>query len=586
MTSGQSSPSPIIRFFQAETHALNLAVFRIVVFFLLIRVVNVGRVAWFSEFPSALLFPPVGTRFLAQFLPIDRNFAVAAALLLLVTAFLAMVGWHTRASAWLSVILATYVLLIPQLYGKVNHYHHLIWFAAILAASPSGDALSVDAVRSAMGRSAPGERIPARDPARAYALPLRFVWLLLGLIYFFPGFYKFYVSGLDWAFSDNLKYQMWARWFELEGWRPFFRLDQHPALYKTMAFGVVVFEISFIFLVFFKRLRAIAAVCGIAVHEGIKAFMAINFRILEAAYVTFVDWHKVFRTLGRWMYRSDLSLVYDGDSAASRSAAAAVRAVDIFGRVEYVAAAVDRGSAGDAKAFDLEGNGAEGLFCLDAGDERFFGVSAFARMLRRVPLAVLVLPALYWSRRRSTVKPQETAGHTVYRLGANRGRPLAVTALVGGLLVVVNTLMGVLKVENGWPFAAYPSFTPARTAPITARLATVIRNDSGPRWLADHQLRMTFSPERYEGLIFAILRSRTRDPVALGRRLNGLVQIWEQFGVEFHEGEIVEIYLLMLSTDPEAASGEPLRTQLIHRWPIGAQGVAAAGDPAGTGGSL
>src|SRR6266446_439128 len=174
-------------FFSAATHPINLAIFRVVLFYMIFNQVDVSNVTWFSQIPAELRVAPQGLGWLiADYLPINATYVKLAAQLLLLCSFTAMIGLFTRFSALLTTVLSFYVLAIPQLYGKVNHYHHLLWFAAILAASQCGDALSCDAILSAWRRADHGVTAPP-GPSHIYALPLRFIWLLLGVIYFFSG---------------------------------------------------------------------------------------------------------------------------------------------------------------------------------------------------------------------------------------------------------------------------------------------------------------------------------------------------------------------------------------------------------------
>src|SRR3989442_9968884 len=85
----------------------------------------------------------------------------------------------------------------------------------------------------------------------AYALPLRFVWLLMGVIYFSAGFWKIWTGGYQWAWSDNPRNIMYNKWMELSGWVPVFRVDHYPMLYKVSGVCTLVFELSFILLIFF-----------------------------------------------------------------------------------------------------------------------------------------------------------------------------------------------------------------------------------------------------------------------------------------------------------------------------------------------
>jgi len=155
-------------------------------------------------------------------------------------------GWR-RFLAW--------TLAIPQLYGKLNHDHHVLWFAALLAVSPCADVLAVDAIPAAR-RRADGGGVRPPGPSRAYALPIRIIWVLLGLIYLFPGFWKVWSTGFTWISSENLRQHMFLKWHEFDDWTPMLRIDEMPLLLLLGALGTVVFELSFLALVLSSRLRA------------------------------------------------------------------------------------------------------------------------------------------------------------------------------------------------------------------------------------------------------------------------------------------------------------------------------------------
>ena len=95
-------------------------------------------------------------------------------------------------------------------------------------------------------RPSPGDgNLSAQRGALAYALPLRFVWVLLGICYFFPGLWKYWYSGLAWAFSDHFKHLAEWKWINMglemkdgawQGdWQPLFRIDLYPLMYKPAA---------------------------------------------------------------------------------------------------------------------------------------------------------------------------------------------------------------------------------------------------------------------------------------------------------------------------------------------------------------
>ena len=235
-------------------------------------------IAWHAALPDALLAPPRGMAWVLPLLPRSPHIVTALLALALVAAALTVLGWRTRVCAWIATILGLVLLMLPQIWGKVNHYHHVVWFAALIAASPSGDAWALDA----RGRPRPSNAV-------AYGFPLRCIDLLIGLIYFFPGLWKLH-AGPDWIFSDNLRNQMWAKWMDFASFRPLLPADQWPVGWKLGAAATIAFELSFIFLILWRRTRPLALVGGVAFHLLSLAVLGINFWSLYPCYVALVDW--------------------------------------------------------------------------------------------------------------------------------------------------------------------------------------------------------------------------------------------------------------------------------------------------------
>jgi hypothetical protein len=279
-------------FWTAPDSPLNLSIFRIVLFTTILLSVDVPATVWFSQMPPQLRFPPLGLRGILPHIPITPQLAHLAASLLLVFSFLAAIGLLTRVSAALTAMLALYAFGLPHFYGKVNHlHHHLIWFATLMAVSPCADVLSVDAIIRAWRRKSRNHAAPS--VSLKYGLPLRFVWVLMGVIYFFPGFWKLWHVGPTWASGENMKLQMFAKWSEFGGWVPSLGIYRHPALCALVGAGTVVFELSFLFLVFFRRCRPWLVVAGLAFHNLTGLFMRIWFAPLQPMYVALVDWDSV-----------------------------------------------------------------------------------------------------------------------------------------------------------------------------------------------------------------------------------------------------------------------------------------------------
>ena len=95
-------------------------------------------------------------------------------------------------SAFFVGILGFYILGIEYFFGNVSHtHHHIVWFSLILAFSRCGDALALDSKGKNYG------------PSTTYTIPIRIIWILIGILYFFPGFWKIYHSGPEWALHKS-----------------------------------------------------------------------------------------------------------------------------------------------------------------------------------------------------------------------------------------------------------------------------------------------------------------------------------------------------------------------------------------------
>ncbi len=568
-------------FFTAVTHPINLAVFRIVFFGCLFTAVNPAEIVWFSQLPPELQFAPTGLGWLLTNLPINQTLASISSYLIRLFALTGILGLFSRTSATLTVLLGIYALGIPQFFGKVNHYHHLLWFAAILAASRCGDMFSIDAVWAAWKRADRGVVEPPAE-SQVYALPLRFVWLLIGIIYFFPGFWKVWLSGFDWALSENFKFQLYNKWSELDGWLPFFRLDQYPLLYKPLALGAIIFELSFIFLIFWPRVRSLMAVGGIIFHAMVGKFMQIhNFWTLQANYVAFFDWHAFFQRLGSWLYPQQLYLVYDGNCQLCRRTIACLRVFDLLGRITYV------------NALDSQALRRQGLAWLDydalmvdihavVQKQTWAGFAAYRVLAARMPIFWPILPLL-------SVWPIPKLGNQIYRRVADSRtcqvahllasdsrlgkinsphRTLAITA-VGLFLLVINSICGLAGIYRAWPFALYPPF--AVLAKETRESLEIIPlSSTGEPLPFDQQiLKQKFAADRYEGLIYSILGTGRPDldqysSPWMQRLIASIVGSRED--VAQQRVRLKALWQVAVQTDPRLAPAASVQFYKVRRW--------------------
>jgi hypothetical protein len=202
-------------------------------------------------------------------------------------------GLWSRASLWVVSLLSVYILGLKYCFIKVDHdLIHLPYAALLLANSRCGDVLSLEWLRR-RGGDWSWFRPDARAQSNSYALPLHYLWLLIGLGYFFAGFWKVAFCGLEWAFSDNLRNLLWEYWAYNDEFQPLFRFDKYPLLCRLAALATLVFELGFVFVLPFRRLRPWLCVLGIPFHAGTALIMGLDFLPLLLYYPTLIDWGRL-----------------------------------------------------------------------------------------------------------------------------------------------------------------------------------------------------------------------------------------------------------------------------------------------------
>lgn len=279
-------------FFHAQAPPLNLAIFRILVCFALLF--HAPHSSDYLTLPGTFLQVPFGSEIIFLLTPKSQSWNDVLWWGFAISCLCGIVGLYTRSALAVAAATSLFVYGLPQFFGKVDHSHHLVWFAVLLACSPCGDALSVDRWRAArFGRTEGMDLLQARK----YALPLRIVWLSMGLIYFFSGAWKLLAVGWDWALGDNIKYTLYHKWFELGGYRPPFSVDAYPLLYRSFGLAALVFELGFIVAIFLAPLRRLLVVAGLAFHAWIYVFLDIKLYGLPWCYVALIDWAGLWRRL-------------------------------------------------------------------------------------------------------------------------------------------------------------------------------------------------------------------------------------------------------------------------------------------------
>ena len=575
----------LVQFFLREDHALNLAVLRVVVFLLLLTGYG-AKASWYAGLPEALRFPPAGLGRLADlgleellyFSPAQVEMAYAVFLFFCVTGLL---GLFSRTSALVVVVLGVFPLAAPEFFGKVNHgFHHVLWFAAILSVSRCGDALSLDAIIQAWRRPALAARF--RRPSRAYGLPFCFVWLSIGVLYFFPGFWKAWLGGSDWVFGQQLEFIMHNRWFQLQPWSPPFRIDEYPLLYRLLGLATLVFELFFILLLFTPRTRLLAAATGLGFHAGTYAFMRISFYPLMACYVAFFNWKAIARHVGRRLFGDPLQVAYPAHPPNQRRLAAVLTTLDVMEQVAW----------NGAKASSEESPKEDRLVVWD-GAHRREGREAWRAVAKRVPLLWPLLPLLYLpfasrmgtrvleaTRSAGAPREQEKRGNAAGYFATSSKRTLVAVTLVGSFILTASVFYGVNRQGQAWPFACHPTFS-GKYNPFVTTVTVDLVDDEGARTSTTfHEIITEHTPWRSDRAARLLERiANDKDAERARRRLDALWGVVTSEQTALQDVRQVQFFSARFAADPDSVrAGRPFveRELLFDFTPSAPQAASVA----------
>jgi hypothetical protein len=278
-------------YFRTPGSALDLAVFRILFFGFMFFMISDATVSA-ASLPADLMVALKDPLPLWRLIRPNPTLMTIAAALFRTGCIAAILGVYPRLAAAIVAVAFFYCEGVGQLFGKVNHSHHLVWTAAVLAASPLGDALSLERFRAR--RKQGGAAVPPAAPSIAYSRPIRLIWLIMGVVYFYPGFWKAITAGSAWIFTANLQNRMFQKWSDDPSFSPLFRVDHFPVLLALGAFGTLVFELGWIVFVIPRRTRWISIAMGLGFHNMTRMTMNIAFWPLQIMYASFVPWQRLF----------------------------------------------------------------------------------------------------------------------------------------------------------------------------------------------------------------------------------------------------------------------------------------------------
>ncbi len=454
-----------------------------------------------------------------RYLPFDliANAALSHALAIInvVLVVLGLLGVWTRVTLGLATITSLYVFGLMQNQGKVDHFHHVVWFMALLAVGPSGRVLSFDSVRAAT-RGAGSRIVDLAPPKGTALLALRFIWVLFGLVYLTPGLSKLEAAISDgWVTTDNLRNILWRRWLLLYLYEPAFelplRVDTLPFPLLTLGgLAVILFEATFIFLVLLRPARQSLGVSVVGFHMVNALILHIPFTSLMVACVSLFDW----AAMGRGAFR-----LFERRHAMPRNGRMVHRHVADSPRRDPPESRPTLQKGAD--------NGFRQIQCLGA---------------------LLVLCQL------SISMVQFTAAHLVKHLRAEH--PVRVGVL------------GVSRRLPAWPFDGYPTFADSPGSDLEIWEARAALSDGREVRLGPHSYARVFGEAtRCRAAADGVRHERNPDRHR-DRSLELVRALWPREDPEIRSRAIeLRIYHVRYGLDP--ADRQPRDERLMHAFPVG-----------------
>jgi hypothetical protein len=374
---------------------------------------------------------------------------------------------------------------------------------------------------------------------------------------------------------------MYAKWMEFDGWTPFFRLDWHPWMYKSAALCTMMFELSFIFLLMFPRLRKVAALGGVLFHSASELFMRIFFYDLLLSYVSLFDLSSLLKKLGRRIFPKSLSIVYDGRCRFCRRLITVIRAFDVFDRMTFITSELDGGLASQ-KSPQWDGPAVRRKIHAVSPERDDAGMRAYRAMALRMPVLWPVLPFLFSAR----IEP--AVDRLIHRrffdlLSGGRAAPaplqsvdtvpaapraLVPVVVVGSLLLVANIYCGARGIQGGWPFACYPTFASLQGDEINSLEVAAVTPRGEAVTLDASDLKQRFTGQRLQGLVESLLRMRRSNPGDFEGHVKALWTLYGQQDPRLKKASTLRIYRLKLTTIPERTFANPVQRELIFEMGI------------------
>ena len=224
---------------------------------------------------------------------LDASILRALDVVWLVAVALACVGWMTRASTWVALVVGVYLVGLPHNFGKIHHSDAVVLFVlAALALSRCGDAYSIDAWR----RRRRGDPAPA--PSGEYRWPIRVGWLVWVLLYSAAGISKIRNGGVAWVLSDSFRNILLQHHYThqpLVAWG--LVIAEYPLVCHALAAGTILVETSSPLALVSRRLRLLLIPSLGLMQVGIGLLLGVRFDWYLLVFIFWIPWSAIGRAL-------------------------------------------------------------------------------------------------------------------------------------------------------------------------------------------------------------------------------------------------------------------------------------------------
>jgi predicted DCC family thiol-disulfide oxidoreductase YuxK len=536
----------LTRFLNEKSTALNLAVARVAVAATLLGDIRLHDILLSTSLDPALRVPFGIWGRLASRLIAPPALTTAIYAIFLLSTFLMLVGLFGRVASAATAISAVYLISFLFLYGKVDHaYHHLVFFSVLCALFPSTDTLSLDAVLAAW-READAGRLRRNQPGLAYGYAMQSMWVFVGLAYYFPGLWKISRGWLQWLSGTALQDYI-ALAGELVPWTPLqLWIVRHPLLMSLGSGLVVIFELGFIFVILFPRLRPFAGLLGLAFHTATYLVLKITFLSLQTCYVIFFDWTAIFSWISRKLSLGGATVLYDPHCKLCRRTVGTLAIFDWTSSLTFVPNS--QAFTLPARMQDRVPDEPELYFSVIADNGRAgSGYEGYKLIAERLPLLWLLRPlmglpgiqqlgtAIYErvaaSRICTVLDKTQANGESLLSAEA---QPIALAVPLAGLGLMA--ALGLIHLVNSWPLSCFPTFD-GPTFDIVTQLSVQTMNGGNVAedWnlTCDPKLRAVY--RRW----YWLTRQGTTPRIATRPKVAALVNLWLAYHPELHVTDVV-----------------------------------------------